>query len=95
MHKKNTSDTPLTSVYSLIILLVLLSFTLVIVYQFNSSGSSAQIKTKQEEIEKEIKFFNKTESFQIINNENAGKEVRLFLKNNIPAKIRGTGTQQR
>lgn len=78
-----------TSAYGIIIVSVLAGITSLIVYRFGLTDSFAQINTKQNEIKKEVKFFNKTKSFEIINSKITGKEMELILKNSYGKSING------
>lgn len=78
------------SFYGLAILSVLLSIIFLVIYQFNSNNTLAQTKTAQNKPMKErVKFFNKTNSFQIINSKVVGQDLRLSLKNNYDKSING------
>jgi hypothetical protein len=76
------------SVFTAVIVLLISVGILFVVYQINPVKSIAQLRAKREEV-KTVKFFNKTNSFEIINHKISGKEMELTLRNNYDKSING------
>lgn len=75
---------------SVVVLTIVFSIVSIIAYQSNSSASLSQTKTKQDEFGKEeVKFFYKTNSFQVINTEIIDDNLQITLKNNYNKSING------
>lgn len=89
MFKEVLSNKWLILIYTSITLLALLAGAFLITYQINPT-TSAQVKTIQMEIGKEkVKFFNRTNSFQILSNKIVDDRMQLLLKNNYGKSVNG------
>lgn len=75
------------SVYGLIFLLAFVGILLV-VCQIDPIKSIAQLRPKREDV-KEVKFFNKTRSFEVASYKVSGEDMEVTFKNNYDKSING------